>query len=430
MFQKLKQVWQSKDLRNKIFFVIAILIFYRVLTQISLPGVNLENLSRIFQANEFLSLFSLLTGGSAENFSIVLMGLSPYINASIIVQLLTVIVPYFENLSNEGDQGRQKLNSITRWLTLPLAFVQSYGMIVLLNSQSQLPIIENVGDPKVILPIMLTVTAGTVLLMWLGELISEKGIGNGISLIIFAGITASIPGQMAQSLALATSQPEQLIPLLVMIVITIVLVVLTISITEGYRKIPVTYAGQGARGQLSMIPIRVNQAGMIPIIFAVALISFPTLLSQILQKASIESLQGVSNFFLTYFAVNSPLYLICYFILILGFTSFYVSITFKPEQIAENIQKRGGYIPGIRPGKATSDFIGKISMRLSLFGGLFIAIIALIPTLAQQGLTAAVASTAPIIISGAGIIIIVGVVLDLIRQVNSQLIMHDYSKLM
>ncbi|PIZ76777.1 preprotein translocase subunit SecY, partial [Candidatus Peregrinibacteria bacterium CG_4_10_14_0_2_um_filter_41_8] len=292
----IKQIWNSKDLRKKILFTVGVLVFYRILTQISLPGVNLVNLQKIFEANQFLSLFSVLTGGSAENFSIILMGLSPYINASIIIQLLTVIVPKFESLSKEGDQGRRTLNSYTRWLTLPLAFLQSYGMIVLLNSQSQLPIIENLGDPMVILPIMLTVTAGTVLLMWLGELVTEIGIGNGTSIIILAGIIASLPAQIAQSLALSTSNSEQLIPLLIMFLVTLGLTILAILITEGVRKIPITYASRGAKGQMSNLPLRINQAGMIPIIFAVSVVAFPTILAQLAQQSTNPTLLAISEF--------------------------------------------------------------------------------------------------------------------------------------
>lgn len=425
----LKQIWNSKDLRKKILFTAGILFFYRILTQISLPGVDLLNLQRIFETNQFLNLFSLLTGGSAENFSIVLMGLSPYINASIIIQLLTVIVPSFENLSKEGQQGRRKLNSYTRWLSLPLAFLQSYGMIILLNSQSQLPIIENINEPGVILPIMLTVTAGTVLLMWLGELITEQGIGNGISLIIFAGIIAGLPSQIAQSLALASQDSEQLIPLVIMVLLTVILTIVTVLITEGVRKIPITYASRGNKGQTSTLPIRVNQAGMIPIIFAVSVLAFPNIAAQLAVNSSNATIQSIATFINTYLTVNSTPYMVIYFLLIMGFTFFYVSITFKPEEVADNIQKRGGYIPGIRPGKNTSDFISKVSNHLNLFGGFFLAIIAMLPVLIQSSIVTLSFGSIPILISGAGLIILVGVALDLLRQVNAQLVMHDYNKL-
>jgi preprotein translocase subunit SecY len=429
--ETLKQIFHSKDLRKKILFTVGIIVFYRILTQISLPGVNLAALKSIFEANQFLSVFSLLTGGSAENFSIVLMGLSPYINASIIIQLLTVIVPSLENLSKEGDLGRRKLNSYTRWLTLPLALLQSYGMILLLNSQSQLPIINNISSPGVILPIMLTVTAGTILLMWLGELISENGIGNGTSMIIFAGIIASAPTSLAQSLSLASRDADQLIPFLVTIITTIALTVIAILITEGVRKIPVTYAARGNKGQVSTLPLKVNQAGMIPIIFAVSVLAFPTLAAQLAQQSSNARLQQLADIIITHFSATSAPYLIAYFLLIFGFTFFYVSITFKPEEIADNIQKRGGYITGIRPGKPTADFLSQITNRLNLFGGFFLALIAMLPILMAAIFPAysAGAGNGATIFSGAAVIIIVGVALDLLRQINAQLIMHDYNKL-
>lgn len=431
MFKYLEQIWNSKDLRRKILFTLLILVLFRILAQITVPGANIEALKVIFSQNQILGMFSLLTGGSAENFSIVLMGLSPYINASIIIQLLTVIVPKLENLSKEGEQGRRMLSKYTRWLTLPIAFVQSYGMILLLNSQSPVPILENINAPNIILPIMLTVTAGTVLLMWMSELISERGIGNGSSVIIFAGIIASIPGVIGQSLALAQQSSEKLIPFVAMILVTILLTILVILVTEGERKIPVTYAGRAVqgRGEQSILPIRINQAGMVPIIFAVSVITFPGILAQFFINSPNEGLKNFAGFINTYFATNGFPYLIVYFLLVVAFTFFYVSITFNPDQVAENIQKRGGYIPGIRPGKQTAEYLGKISNRLNLFGGLFIAFIAISPILLELVSSSLTFGAVPTLISGAGLIIIVGVVLEILRQINAQLVMHDYNKL-
>ncbi len=427
----LRQIWNSKDLRKKILFTLFIVLIYRILSQISLPGVNLDALKFIFDQNQLLGLYSLLTGGSAHNFSIILMGLSPYINASIIIQLLTVIIPKFENLSKEGEQGRKVLNQYTRWLTIPIAFLQSYGMIFLINSQSPVPVIDNVTAPSVIIPIMITVTAGSVLLMWLGELISEKGISNGVSILIFAGIIAGIPGVLAQALALAQGESQRLIPLVMMILVTLALTVLVILITEAQRKIPIIYAGRGVKSKSvqSTLPIRINQAGMIPIIFAVSVVSFPGILATLFQNSTNQVLRDFSSFTNTYFHQNSIGYLVFYFLLVIAFTFFYVSITFNPEQVAENVQKRGGYIPGIRPGKQTSEYLGKISNRLNLFGGLFIASIAISPIILTQFFTTLNLGSTPTLISGAGMIIIVGVVLDILRQINSQLIMHDYNKL-
>lgn len=431
MFKQLQQIWASKDLRKKIIYTIGIILIARLLAQITIPGANVEIVKSIFASNQLLGTFSLLTGGSASNFSILLMGLSPYINASIIMQLLTVIVPSLENISKEGEQGQRKINMYTRWLSLPIAFIQSYGMLALLNSQTSVPIIPELTNPSVILPIMMTVTAGTVLMMWLGELITENGIGNGISILIFAGIISSIPAALGQNLTLASQSSQLLIPLIIEVLITLGLTVIVVLITEGERRIPILYAGRSIKGggDKSNLPIKVNQAGMIPIIFAMSVVSFPGIIAQFMQNSTNTIIQKISSALTSYFTVNSPLYLVVYFLLIMAFTYFYVSITFNPEQVAENIQKRGGYIPGIRPGKQTVTFIGNISNRLNLWGGLFIALIAIFPELVKIITSSLALGSVTNLISGAGLIIIVGVVLDIVRQVNAQLVMHDYNKL-
>lgn len=430
MFKYLSQIWNSKDLRKKILFTVGMLIIFRVCTQISIPGANLDAIRGVLQRNQLLGIFSALTGGSAENFSIILMGLSPYINASIIMQLLTVIVPKLESLSKEGEQGRRKINQYTRWLTVPIAFVQSYGMIVLINSQAAMPIVQDISNPAVVLPIMITITTGTVFLMWLGELMTENGIGNGISLIIFAGIIANIPVVIGQTLALTQQEPERLIPFVLMLLITFVMLAFVVLVTEGQRQIPIIYAGRGTRGKSdhAILPIRVNQAGMIPIIFAVSMATFPGVLAQLFQNSQSEFLQSIAEWILVHFHMNSPLYIAVYFLLVIAFTYFYVSITFNPEQVADNLQKRGGYVPGIRPGKETATYLGKISSRLNLWGGLFIAFIAVLPIILSSMFTQFNMGGVPLLIGGAGMIIIVGVVLELIRQINAQLVMHDYSK--
>jgi preprotein translocase subunit SecY len=303
-------------------------------------------------------------------------------------------------------------------------------MIILLNSQSNSAIIKNIGDPLIVLTTMLTITAGTILLVWLGEQITEKGISNGISILIFASIISQVPQMIGRDLFLAQTDESKLIPFIVIALITIILTSIIVLVNEGQRRVPITYAGRGirAKSEQSHLPIRINQAGMIPIIFAVSLVSFPQIIAQFLQKASSEWLRNLAESMNTLFQVNSPLYIIVYALLIIGFTYFYVSITFKPDDIAENIQKRGGYIPGIRPGKQTAEYIGKISSRLNLFGGVFLSFIAVLPMLIQTIFTSLAIGTVQLLISGAGMIIIVGVVLELIRQVNAQLIMHDYNK--
>lgn len=430
MFNYLQQIWNSKDLRKKILFTLGILIIFRICTQISIPGADLDAIRAVINRNQLFGIFSALTGGSAENFSIILMGLSPYINASIIMQLLTVIVPRLENLSKEGEQGRKKINQYTRWLAVPIAFMQSYGMIVLINSQAAVPIVPNISDPVVVLPIMLTITAGTIFLMWLGELISEYGIGNGISLIIFTGIIANIPMALGQTLALTQQNADALIPFVLMLLVTFALLSVVILVTEGQRQIPIIYAGRGTRGKSdhAILPIRVNQAGMIPIIFAVSMATFPGVLAQLFQNSQSVILKTIADAITTYFHVNSALYVVVYFLLVIAFTYFYVSITFNPEQVADNLQKRGGYVPGIRPGKETANYLGKISSRLNLWGGVFIGLIAIFPMILGSLFSSLQLGNITMLISGAGMIIIVGVVLELMRQVNAQLVMHDYSK--
>ena len=430
MFTYIKQIWNSKMIRNKLLFTLGIVILYRIIAQVSVPGADLQAIKGVIDNNELLGAFSMLTGGSAKNFSILLMGLSPYINASIIMQLMTVVIPKVEELQKEGESGRKKINSFTRWLTFPLAFLQSYGMIILLNSQSQVPIIKEMDNPLVVLTTMLTITAGTVLLVWLGEQMTEKGISNGISILIFASIISQIPQMIGQGLFLAQADESKLIPFVVIVLITVVLTTVIILVNEAQRRIPVTYAGRGVRAKSdqSHLPIRINQAGMIPIIFAVSLVSFPQILAQFLQRAKSDWLRVAAEKMTVLFQPQSLTYLVVYFLLVIGFTYFYVSITFNPDQIAESIQKRGGYIPGIRPGKNTADYIGKISSRLNLFGGMFLAFIAISPMLIQSFFRSMSIGTVPLLVSGAGMIIIVGVVLEIIRQINAQLIMHDYNK--
>jgi len=434
LFKYLHQIWQSKTLRKKILFTLFILVVFRLAAHITVPGVNIDALGNIFQQNDLLGVFSALTGGSMESFSIVLMGLSPYINASIIMQLMTVVIPKLETLSKEGMEGRRKINSYTRMLTIPFALLQSYGMIILLNQSSAsagTPLIASVTDPTVVIPIMIIVTAGTLLLMWFGELITENGIGNGISLLIFASIISGMPTIVGRMLGIAQGgDTTKLSYFIIFIVLTILLLMFVVLITEGQRNIPITYATRstGGKGEKAGLPIRVNQAGMIPIIFAISMMTFPSVVAQFFQASASPMLQSIADIILKYFNATNPtyVYMVVYFLLIMAFSYFYVSVTFNPEQVAENIQKRGGFIPGIRPGSQTADFLAKVSSHLNLFGGGFLAIVAVIPILFTKYTTL---SSSDLIISGSGLIIVVGVVLELIRQIDAQLVMHDYDKL-
>ncbi len=432
MFKYLKQIWNSPDLRKKILFTLLGIVIYRLVSHVTVPNVESDILRGIFQRNSTLGFFNALLGGSVQNFSIVLMGLSPYINASIIIQLLTVIVPRLESLSKEGEQGQKQIQKYTRWLTVPLAFLQSYGMILLLNQLGGGQQIVNVNDPGTLLTVMISVTAGSLFLMWLGEVLTESGIVNGISILIFSGIVSSLPQVIFQTVSLTNVDSNKLISAFILIGITVLLTVFIIWFTEGNRTIPITYAGRGrvSAAEQSNIPIRVNQAGMIPIIFAVSLITFPSILANLFQNSNIGWVRDSASFILLHFNPQNPTwyYVVLYALFCFLFTYLYVSISFNTETIAENIQKRGGFIPGIRPGKQTAEYLGTVSNRLNLFGGAFIAFVAIFPYLFQGLVNELGTGSVPLLMSGAGLIIVVGVVLEVIRKINAELVMHDYDK--
>lgn len=426
MFTYLRQLWHSEELRKRILMTIGLLLIYRIVAHIAVPGADPFALSSYLESRGgggVVGVFAALTGGAIDNFSIVLLGLSPYINASIIIQLCTVIFPKLEAISKEGQQGQQILSKYTRWLTVPLAFVQSYGFLILLG-QGGVQLVD-LSFPGVLLP-MLYVTTGALFLMWLGELITEKGIGNGISLIIFIGIVSGMPTTLSAMFIAGQGKQAAFFLFCIVSLATLVAVVL---FTDAHRLIPITYANQGAgRGVQGNIPIRLNQAGMIPIIFAISLITLPSIIAQFLSTATRPILQDVANFITLNMNPNSPsiLYIAIYFLLVIGFTYFYVSVTFKPEDVAENIQKRGGFVPGIRPGKQTAELLAKVSSRMNLWGGTFLGIVAIMPLIFTKYSTL---SSQDLIISGSGLIIVVGVVMELIRQINAQLLAHDYEKL-
>lgn len=426
MLQYLRQLWQSNDLRKRILFTLGILIIFRAVSHITIPGAD-RALLQSFLANGAasgpLGIFAALTGGAVQNFSIALLGLSPYINASIILQLCTVIFPRLEAISKEGVQGQQKINTYTRWMSIVLAFMQSYGFLVLLNRGNVGGSIVPMTFPEVLLP-MLFVSVGCVFVMWLGELITEKGIGNGISLLIFTGIVAGMPRTLSTMFA---AGQDKMSAFYLFLIVSLAMLVAVILFTDAHRAIPITYANQGAgRGVKANIPIRLNQAGMVPIIFAISLITFPSIIAQFLQTA--PRFATVVSFIQRNLDSQNPsvLYMALYFLLVIAFTYFYVSVTFKPDDLADTIQKRGGFIPGVRPGRETAKMLERISSRLNLWGGIFLGIVAIVPLVFTRYSTL---SSQDLIISGSGLIIIVGVVLELIRQVNAQLLSHDYEKL-
>jgi preprotein translocase subunit SecY len=437
ILKNISQAWKSPDLKKKILVTLGIVVLYEFLSNLPVPGINVDALAglKAMLANQQgLAFFSALMGGGLKNFSIVLMGLSPYINAVIIIQLLAVVIPQLEALKKEGEQGQKKMNKYTRWLTIPLAFAQSYGMIILMNqligSAGGAQIINTSNFLGIVLPTMITITAGTMFLVWLGEIVNEAGIGNGSSLIIFAGVLTGVP-QHIMNYVLSNNY----LLLGILVALTLLAIYIIIRFTEGYRKIPLIYTRTG-REEKSHFPIRVNQAGMVPIIFAVSIITFPTLIAQILQKRIGDGTgKMIIDYIIANFSMQNPswTFIVFYFLLVLGFSFFYVSIVFNTDEVAESIQKRGGYIPGIRPGKETSEFLAKTSLHLNLYGGGFLALLAVFPYIASRIAplfinTSGAGSNIDFIISGAGLIIVVGTVLDLIRKVDTELKSYDYKR--
>ena len=422
MIESLKSVFEIASIRKKIIATLLLILVYKILSVIPVPWADTSQLASIFEGweNSWLSFFSALMWGGLTNFSVILMGLSPYINAVIILQLLWVIVPKIGELQKQWEQWQRIITKWTRRLTLPLAFAQSYWMIVLMNSLAGQPIIDT-SDFSVILSAMIIISAWTMFLMWLWETMTEYGIWNGISIIITAWVLAATPWILMDYVNRGDY------PLFIWIFIaTLIIIYVIIKFTEWNRRIPVIYTRTG-REEKSYFPIRVNQAWMIPIIFAVSLVTFPSIIWQLLANSSSPNAQSVANFLNTYLDMNNPTWSLVffYFVLVVAFSFFYVSITFNTEQVAENIQKRWGYIPGIRPGNDTANYLYKVSNHLNLFWGSFLALIAVLPYIVSL---VRWWETINFIISGAWLIIIVSVILDLIRKVNSEVKMFDYSK--
>jgi len=420
MFEKLIQIFRIKDLRNKVLFILGILVVFRLAANIPLPGINQAQLIKFFQSNQLFGLLNLFSGGGLRGISIVLLGVGPYITASIIMQLLTMIIPRLEQIyKEEGEAGREKFNQWTRWITVPLAAMQTFAMISLLRSQG----IISQTTPFVIFSIVTISVAGTIFLMWLGELITEKKIGNGVSLIIFAGIVASIPS--AVSRIFATWDPSQFFTYLIFLAMTVAAIAGVVFMTEGQRNIPVSYAKRirGNRmygGTSTHLPLRVNQAGVIPIIFAMSIMLFPGMIANFLANVSNPTVAGMARTVGSIFQ-NQWFYGAAYFVLVVAFTYFYTAVVFDPNKISESLQKQGGYIPGIRPGKTTAEYLYRIMNRTTLSGALFLGMIAILPFIVQ-GLTKINSVT----VGGTGLLIVVSVVIETIKQIEGQLVMRDY----
>ena len=423
MFDKFVQIWKAKDLRNSILFVLAMLVIFRLAAHIPIPGVDTTGLKNFFDNNQVLGFVNVFAGGGMENFSIIMMGIAPYITSSIIFQLLAMIIPKLEEMQKE-ESGRQKINMWTRYATVPLALMQAFGMLSLLRQSKAISIASFSGFEMI--GMLITITAGTIFLMWIGELISEKKIGNGISLLIFAGIISGLPQHMGQ--AFQTFDQVQIASIVAFVLVAILTVVGVVIINEGQRNIPVQYARQirGNRaygGTNSHLPLRVNMAGVIPIIFAISVVMFPPMIAQYFQHAKTAWIANFSSWTIQVFN-DQLIYAIVYFVLVFVFTYFYTEVIFHPERIAENLQKQGGFIPGIRPGKHTSDYLSKTTYKIILIGALFLALIAVLPLVVK-----AFTGIQSLAIGGTSILIVVSVVIETVKQIQAQLTMREYDGL-
>ncbi len=423
MLSKLRQIWKVKDVRNSIMYVLALLIVFRIAAHIPIPGINAQDVKSIFEGgDDAMGLLNMFSGGAMQNFSVVMLGVGPYITSSIIFQLLVMIVPKLEALSKEGQYGQQKINQYTRLLTIPLAFIQGYGFIKLLSNQTGGRLLSSVSGMQ-LLTTLVIITAGTVFLMWLGELITEKKIGNGVSLLIFAGIVSRLPQTLLQTTQAIDN--TMILNLIIFVLIALVTIAAIVLITEGQRNIHVSYArhmvGQKSMGGVKThLPLRVNQAGVIPIIFAISVILFPPMVAQFFVNSDVAFVANSSQWIIDIFK-NQTFYGIFYFLMVVMFAYFYTSVIFKPDQIAENLQKQGGFIPGIRPGRHTSDYLSSVSVRILLAGALFLGVIAILPLV-----VAPITGIATISLGGTSLLIVVAVIIETVKQIDAQLVMRDY----
>lgn len=413
---------KNRDTRKKILIVLFIFLVFRLFAHIPVAGVNIAQIKALFGQNQLLGLLDIFSGGTLSNFSILAIGLGPYIYASIVLQLLTIVYPKLEELQKEGEYGRQKINQYTRLLTLPLAVVQSLGMYALLRNQQIISNLDILG----IITFVITMTAGTVFVMWLGELISEQKIGNGISLLIFAGIVGRIPVVAFQTITTVNSQ--DIINLVVFAAIGIGVIAAIVFVNEAVRKVPIYYAkrvrgGQNVASQSTYLPLRINQSGVIPIIFAVSIVLLPSIMSGYLVSSSNKMVAAIGAFLSTNFSPTSWGYNIVYFLLVMGFTYFYTAVVFNPQKISEDIQKQGGFIPGIRPGRATAAFLNFITTRITLPGAIFLGLIAVLPNIIN-----AFTGMRSLLIGGTSILIVVSVVIETIKILESNVVQRNYER--
>lgn len=416
----LHRIWSSPDLRRKILFTLGIILIYRILAHIPAAGVDRTALNQLFSSSQILGLLDIFSGGTLANFSLIALGLGPYINASIIMQLLTLVFPKLEELSKEGEYGREIINQYTRLLTVPIAILQGFGMYALLRSSQ----IIGALNPVSLIALIVTMTVGTLISVWLGELITEFGVGQGVSLLIFAGIVGRLPVALGQT----TTTIDTLNPIniLVFVVVSLLVVAGIVFMNEASRNITVQYArriraGKVFGGQSTHLPLRVNQAGVIPIIFAISLVLLPSMVGRFLEQVPNPNVAYVARSVAAFMNPTGWGYNVIYFVLVIGFTYFYTAVVFNPQKIADEIKKYGGFIPGIRPGLATADYLNMILNRITLAGAVFLGVIAILPAIAQ-----AVFQIPSLSLGGTGILIVVSVVLETTRALQSQLLARSY----
>lgn len=416
----LRALFKIKDLRNRLIFTAVIIAIFRLVAHIPAPGIDLVALKQLFGGSAFLSLLDIFSGGTLTNFSVMALGLNPYINASIIMQMLGLVVPSLEALQKEGDYGRQKINQYTRLLTIPLCFLQGIALIMLLRGQG----LTTTADPLKLASIVFTLAAGTSFLIWLGEQLNDYGVGNGISLIIFVGIVSSLPVGAAQMLA--TIDPSKIFTYLIFAFFAIASIYAIVRVGEAVREVPIQSARRGASFTSTLgnhLPLRLNQAGVIPIIFAVSFMLIPNLLSRAFASSSQEWLSGSARAISIYLAPDSILYNVLYFALVVAFCYFYTAVVFNPEKIAKDLRQSGSFIPGVRPGPNTVDYLNFVLNRITLVGASFLGLVAIFPSIISG-----VTGVSGLAIGGTGVLIVVSVVLEILKTVNSQLYMHSYDK--
>ncbi len=421
-FRKLKIAWKDRSLRKRIFIMLGMLVVFRLLSTIPVPGVDAGRLETFLSNNQFFGVLNIFSGGGLSTLSIVMLGVGPYITSSIIMQLLTMMIPSLKAMNQEeGDAGRRKFAQYSRIIAIPLALLQGLGLILLLQKQG----VFTSMTPVTLATALAVTTAGSIFLMWIGEIMTEYGSSNGLSVIIFAGIVSALPTHIGQ--LLFTYDVSQIPYYIMFVVLGLLLILGVVVITEAERPIPVTYTRQGhggtsAGGNVSTyIPLRVNQAGVIPIIFALSILLLPQLVGNLINSVAHNSHLLAVGRVLANFSQTSWLYAVIYFVLVFVFTYFYTAVTFDPHQMSENLQKSGAFIPGIRPGLATEQFIGNTVTRITLVGALFLGVIAVLPLIVR-----AVTGITAIALGGTALLIVVSVILELIKKIDAQISMHEY----